>query len=128
MKPITLHTCKLFIVDAIDFKPATKFKIVACLTCFTGNNRWVTDIGLPSGNWQILGRLNETTDDQAKGIVEFRFGNQSEMLEPGYINYNPSRNGWGEKYIQNFDTALESFHSLMQANGVTGDELILIEN
>ena len=62
-----------------------------------------------------------------KEICEFRFGNQSEYLEAGFIDYNaPVRNGFGDKYILNKETVQESYLSLLEANGIDNNKIHLV--
>lgn len=78
---------------------------------------------LPEGNWSILSRADEVTEEQAEQIVEF--GDQ----EPGndrYIlkwrDYELSKDGVTcDFYDYSFDTALESLDSLYEANDVYWD-------
>lgn len=70
---------------------------------------------LPPGQWKLLGRMADVTELMAKGIVE-PFHN----FEDAYKDYSL----WGSSF---FDTALESFHSLMTANNIQPTDLLLIE-
>lgn len=71
-------------------------------------------IELPSGSWQILGRLDEITEEQAKGIVQSHTVYGSEL----YRNYET--NGFSV-------TAIESLHSTLKANQIDGNPLLLID-
>lgn len=60
---------------------------------------------VPSGNWQLMGKLSEVTEGQAEGIVEtFDVGDGI----PGYENYIET-----DRYT---NTAKESLQSLIEAN------------
>ena len=84
-------------------------------------------IELPQCQWEILGKSTELSEEQMKEICEFRFGNQSEYLEAGFIDYNtPVRNGFGDKYILNKETVQESYLSLLEANGIDNNKIHLV--
>lgn len=64
---------------------------------------WMSDT-LPSGNWQILGKLSEITEEQAGGIVDLGW-------------YETRYNYIEMLFVADF-TDLESFHSLMTREGI----------
>lgn len=81
---------------------------------------------LPPGNWQILARADSVTEEQARGIVDWyeedtedEIGYSGEIIYPDYTKPNESLT-LTCKY-----TALESFHSLLAVNNLTGNELCL---
>lgn len=72
-------------------------------------------IDLPSNNWQLIAPLSEVTEDQAKMMVD-------DISIGMYVDYTVNAE-FGKK--RRFDTALDSFKSLMKANEVTGNPIIL---
>mgnify|MGYP003404819791 CR=1 FL=1 len=107
--------------DATRFVTDWKFLIV---DIFSPTQKMIP---IPEGQYQILGKSTELSEEQMKEICEFRFGNQSEYLEAGFIDYNtPVRNGFGDKYILNKETVQESYLSLLEANGIDNNKIHLV--
>jgi len=127
MKEITTNGITILLVEVE--KGATYFQILPNKGIFVNGDSiesGVVDF-LPKGNWQILGKSTELSKEQMKEICEFRFGNQSEYLEAGFIDYNaPVRNGFGDKYILNKETVQESYLSLLEANGIDNNKIHLV--
>ena len=74
-------------------------------------------IQLPPGSWSILGRRTDVTEEVARGLVEC-YG-----YDNGYRNYQVY-----SQYMEGLKkTALESFHSWCDREGIT-DELLIIKN
>lgn len=72
---------------------------------------------LPQGNWQLVGLSDEITEEQASTVID----------EPSlfvYVDYT-AKVDFGMK--RKFDTALESFKSLMQSLGCEGNYAVLRE-
>lgn len=88
--------------------------VLACpITDEDGNNGTMyCNQDLPEGNWTILGRVKDITEEQAKEIVETKFD--------GYVNYYCPAEGYK-------DTALESFASFCTLHNLTPEMLILKE-
>lgn len=72
---------------------------------FKSNNSH-QDIGIPKGNWQLIGLTSEVTEEQAKMMVDYLAITRS--LPPVY-KYQ-CFNNWENE----FDNALDSFKSIMQ--------------
>lgn len=85
---------------------------------FVSGKFWHTETLDVDGTWLIVGLLSDITDDRAKEIVD-------ETDNPFWI-------GQGLKYIDFtsdincFETALESFKSLLKAHGIDQDKHYLI--
>lgn len=83
-------------------------------------------IDLPSNNWQLIAPLSEVTEEQAKMMVEakhnLKYADRNDLT--GYRSYGKLHTD-GKPYW--LATALDSFKSLMQANGVTGNPIILFK-
>jgi hypothetical protein len=70
---------------------------------------------LPEGDWQILGKASELTEEQAAGVVK--------KDEDGYwINYNWK--SWHSNSTE--DTALESFQSLLASKNIDPLKVIIL--
>jgi len=125
MKEIKTNGITILLVevpeDATTFVTDWKFLIV---DIFSPTQKMIP---IMEGSWQILGKSTELSEEQMKEICEFRFGNQSEYLEAGFIDYNaPVRNGFGDKYILNKETVQESYLSLLEANGIDNNKTHLV--
>jgi len=77
-----------------------------------------SQIELPSGNWQILGRPSEITEDVARGLVSW-FELEGQL---GYRDYSHDDPRFP------FRTATESLLSWCKANGITEKHILLIKN
>jgi len=62
-------------------------------------------IGLPSGNWQLIGKLSDVKEEDAHKVVEYFDVDDG---KPAYENYVETN-----RYV---NTARESLHSLVGAN------------
>lgn len=71
------------------------------------NGHLAVKVKIPKGNWQLIGKLSELTEEQAKGLVE----SIEIPFAPDEICY-PDYSVTGFKGL---DTALESFHSAIEA-------------
>lgn len=72
---------------------------------------------LPKGDWQLLGIYPELTEEQAKMVVE---SHEIPFLEHTFCY--PDYSVYGKTGFKAFDTALESFQSLMERENITGFE------
>ena len=72
-------------------------------------------IKLPKGDWQLLGIYPELTEEQAKMVVE---SHEIPFLEHTFCY--PDYSVYGKTGFKAFDTALESFQSLMERENITG--------
>lgn len=71
--------------------------------------------GLPQGSWQLLGRLPDITEEQALSIVDqYPIVKNNRMFFKNYEKQGYHERPW-------IDTAIESFHSLLQANEIYFD-------
>lgn len=84
----------------------------------TDKGEWFNYNNIDYSSWKILTTASKITEEQAMELVELT------RIEIGFMNY-------GNRKESIFcRTALESFHSLMEANDCdtqTGEYLILIE-
>ncbi len=119
MQQITHTTTKnklLFVELANDIEPilVNSIKYFGHDTLIADNKeeRRAEHIELPQGDWQLIGKCSEITEDIAKGIVDSDF--------ISYKNYNfkgkPSKDCmFGCAYYQ---FALQSFNSLIEHLGI----------
>lgn len=72
---------------------------------------------LPEGEWKILGRFDEITEEMWKGIMESKRIKKAwdDRLSTIYKNYGAPMFDWHDGYI---DTATESARSLIPDNPV----------
>lgn len=78
------------------------------------SGHWETDLTIPPGNWMLLGRFDEITEETWKGIVEgYVYSGRSSYQ--AYKNYS-GKNPESEDDILN--TATESARSLIHGNPV----------
>lgn len=117
MTEILTGKTRMLAVDVVIAINSTE----SCLQCTIWDNDGLPEdssmqYDLPSGNWQILGRANEITEEQAKEIVKCT----------GKTIYKDYANSYMGLSMSVF-TALESFQSLLTANNITENQLILIE-
>jgi hypothetical protein len=71
---------------------------------------------LPDGNWQLIGKLSELTEEKAKGLVDY--GSYLGTYKNYKTNDNHKSNQLG--------SSLESFHSAIEAQSKTLPENTLI--
>ncbi len=71
-------------------------------------------IDLPPGNWTLLGKASSITEQQAKGLVEYK-----SIDKYGQLYYSYEYRDW-----MNI-SPLESFHSWLTVNGIDKDSVIL---
>ena len=91
---------------------------------FTAPTNW-----LPSGNWSILGWSDEITEEQAKGIVEIKEHHGYVPIYRDYVKEGQVIKGAGfTSEIIGYDTALESFQSLLAKEGITDRVLVIVES
>lgn len=115
-KTITTSSCTLLVCE-LD-----KFTDVDCPIEIHGNKLVssqskglvINTTKLPEGNWQLLGRLPEITEDQAGKIVDSVAYDESRTLYSNYVNKR-----WTA-------FALNSIFSLLQANEVYFENPIVI--
>lgn len=79
-------------------------------------------IEIPEGNWKIIAISTEITEEQAKGIVlKIKFGRMDL-----FKNYTANNCRDFRDIVEvSFDTALESFRSLLKSKGIQEPVLIL---
>jgi hypothetical protein len=78
-------------------------------------------IDLPQGQYQILGKSTELSEEQMKEICwQVSFGNYT-----GYKNYNQAKcSDFRDIVESSFSTVQESYLSLLEANGIVDMNLI----
>ena len=81
-------------------------------------------IQLPPGNWQIVARASEITEEQAKGIVE-RF--KSSWGTFYYPEYPLEKTQGARRTKPGYDTAIESLHSLIRSHGMEVNECLILK-
>lgn len=88
---------------------------------FTGSGGTTSYNYLPEGSWQLLGRLNDITEEQAAQCVDRlkRFRKPIRFQDYGCPNC-PYNEHW-------FSAAIESLQSLAQSLSVPSDAIILFE-
>lgn len=80
---------------------------------YSGSDGSETDfINLPPGNWQLIGRLSEATEEQATGLV------YKHEWSDGYYLYKDYEDKLPKDFYHNRITALESLHSAIKAAGL----------
>lgn len=67
---------------------------------------------LPDGNWQLIGRLSEVTEEQAAGLV------YKHEWSDGYRMYKDYEDKLPKDFYHNRITAVESLHSAIKAAGL----------
>jgi hypothetical protein len=82
---------------------------------FFGDNTEYT-VKIPEGNWEIIGHYPGLTEEQAAGIVDRDAYGGSPLK--WYRNYK-------DRLPPSHATALESFASLMEAENITNNVIIL---
>lgn len=113
MKKIDLETCTLLFVDEIpsdaEFVHMSSFYENA-ISYKTPTSLHYLEIKLPKPKtkWELLGKSKELTEEQAK---QFMPSMSTNGIEGVFYSI-----GKGERYI--YKTAIESFASLKQANGI----------
>lgn len=121
MKTITLPSLTLLCVDVPEEHNAFElWHGMIFIGVEKPSIRWIT---IPRGTYKILGRLDELTEEVAKGIVENEI--QSAEQNTGFIDSVSYK-----CYIYDcFDlnTALESLHSILKANNIEGNPILLID-
>ena len=93
-------------------------------------------IDLPEGSWQILGRSEQITEEQADQIVGRRYGlpfldEEMKKGTPYYFNYEAPLfipPNWEKivDYSTTIKTALESFESLLKSKNISPDNVIIL--
>lgn len=119
-KLIETPSCRLLVVRGVP-EDANRFHVFnderPYLSMFQGSE--TPRVYLPEGQWEILGRLSEISEDWCEDLVTRQCIN-SDLVLFAYMDY--VNKGYG------FDNALESFHSLMQREGIYAENpIILIE-
>lgn len=116
MNPLTLNGNALLAVDvpedAYCFEISIEEESISFL--FPDGDWDIIDIPHP-GNWSILGRLNDITEERAAGLVDGKGGL--------YKDYMALDNGYEYDLL-----ATESLQSFFRSHGVDGNPLILILN
>lgn len=74
------------------------------------NTPYKEPLDIPKGNWQLLGRMPDTTEDQAGKIVD----EDNDYGITLYQNYTTT----SMRYFDEQISAIESLYSLLQANEV----------
>lgn len=92
---------------------------IPALKVFT-NDVFTISIDLPQGQWEILGKSTELSEEQMKGICwQVSFGNYT-----GYKNYNQAKcSDFRDIVESSFSTVQESYLSLLEANGIVDRNL-----
>lgn len=88
-----------------------------------GKDDYVFLKSLPSGNWQLLGKVSEITEELAMQFVDkTKRLDKSNMTEPTLIVYRDYlvKECW-------YDSPLESFHSFTSAYSIPKDAVLMIE-
>ena len=83
----------------------------------------VPSIWLPPGNWQLLGRASEITEEQSKEIVEVHVNSNGK----GFKHYWQNRGFVPRGFNSIHKTALSSFRSWCTLHGVKEGDLIILE-
>lgn len=73
-------------------------------------------VNLPEGNWTILGRPSEISEEVARMLLISGNRNGKSV----YLNYNKPR--------KTFNTAIQSFKGWCKTNGITDKHILLIKN
>lgn len=68
-------------------------------------------ITLPEGSWQLIGAVKDLTEQQAQSMI----GNIPDWKALIYRNYTAPAKDYRDIVESSFDTALESFFSLMES-------------
>lgn len=116
MKQITINGRVLGIVDVPEDAYGFSLYIDGLYWLVDRGTLWGELHSMTKGNWSILGRLNDITEEQAAGIVE-RFHN-------GYRDYDIPDNRMAASLLK----ATESLQSFFQSHGIKGNPLILLLN
>lgn len=94
------------------------------------DNGTVFSIDLPAGNYTLLGRVHEITEEQIKHFVDYE--TYSDLVDPGaggggwmqtkiYMDYENDDYSFGED-------PLESFQSWCRREGITNNSLLIVKN
>lgn len=87
-----------------------EFQIIKCVD-YKDKSEQLHFMELPSGSWTILGRLDEITEEQARGIVEGKLKDYKCYKDENFCHYY----------------ATDGLKCLLKANQIEGNLLLLIE-
>lgn len=76
-----------------------------------------TGVALPAGDWRIFKKLGHITESKAQEVVQNFDMYSLPRQKKSYQNYQSDN--------ETFDTALESWKSLMNRHGITNNHIIL---
>lgn len=82
-------------------------------------NMWSESIKLPEGNWSILGRPEEMTEEQWKRVVLYDINPMQDYFE-GAMDYGLSYENF------NLDTCFESGLSLLKSKNIDPSKVIIL--
>lgn len=114
MHPLTLNSRQILIVQLPDGAKNVIIDIEGKISCITKTDYLggeMLKIDLPPGRYNLLFLSSQATEEDCKGVVEIT------KDEFGWADYTK-----GQFY---YDTALESFASLLSSLGVTGSAAVL---
>lgn len=106
------------------------YKDITCMLWFNDHygHDGMCEKMLPPGSWQLLGKLEGITEEQANGIVQHKSWREVSYT-PG-VGYQTSGRGHAYKnYLSDTGlqyTAKESLQSLITSNGFNPDETVLL--
>jgi len=121
MKEIQTNGITILLVevpeDATRFVTDWKFLIV---DIFSPTQKMIP---IPEGQYQILGKSTELSEEQMKEICwQVSFGNYT-----GYKNYNQAKcSDFRDIVESSFSTVQESYISLLEANGIDNNKIHLV--
>lgn len=119
MKEIQTNGITILLVEVPE--DAREFKIENGLLLFKADFIPFGIVILPQGQYQILGKSTELSEEQMKGICwQVSFGNYT-----GYKNYNQAKcSDFRDIVESSFSTVQESYLSLLEANGIVDRNMI----
>lgn len=123
-----IHTLTLKAIAVWVPKGVYKHEIFyKCVVTRDGIGASVYSDNLPPGSWSILGKGNELTEDQCKGIVEEVVDNKFQVKYRDYWQKEPTKYKW-EKELKKmgFINALSSFESLLKSKNINPDSVIIL--